>query len=176
MTDDTIADGFGNVWNKCLRADCSLQVVRPGKVQCDTYKVDGKSGPEWVDPCLWNISGTTDEREGSMTAPPDSYRTDRNANLPHQKTALESAQESRPAAVVELSQNPCPGGADTRQVGDVQTVNETARQIEEQQDEIERLRTDRDRWRSVADSFADAGTHPTAHAIAFEEYEAARRA
>lgn len=32
---EVIEDGFGNGWNKCLRRDCSLQIVRPGKVQCD---------------------------------------------------------------------------------------------------------------------------------------------
>lgn len=30
----TLDDGFGNVWAKCDRADCQLQIVRPGKVQC----------------------------------------------------------------------------------------------------------------------------------------------
>lgn len=29
-------DGFGNVWEKCDRDDCGLQIVRPGKAQCDT--------------------------------------------------------------------------------------------------------------------------------------------
>lgn len=28
-------DGFGNVWEKCERDDCCLEIVRPGKVQCD---------------------------------------------------------------------------------------------------------------------------------------------
>lgn len=32
---EVVEDGFGNGWNKCLRLDCSLQIVRPGKVQCD---------------------------------------------------------------------------------------------------------------------------------------------
>jgi DNA repair exonuclease SbcCD ATPase subunit len=27
-------DGFGNMWYMCKRADCGLEVVRPGKVQC----------------------------------------------------------------------------------------------------------------------------------------------
>lgn len=27
-------DGVGNTWAKCQRADCGLQIVRPGKVQC----------------------------------------------------------------------------------------------------------------------------------------------
>lgn len=30
----TIDDDFGSVWRLCERADCDLQVVRPGKVQC----------------------------------------------------------------------------------------------------------------------------------------------
>lgn len=32
---EVINDGFGNAWVKCLRADCSLHIVRPGKVQCE---------------------------------------------------------------------------------------------------------------------------------------------
>lgn len=27
-------DGFGTRWHKCDRADCGLQIVRPGKAQC----------------------------------------------------------------------------------------------------------------------------------------------
>ena len=30
-----VEDGFGNGWSKCLRRDCDLQVVRPGKAQCN---------------------------------------------------------------------------------------------------------------------------------------------
>jgi hypothetical protein len=33
-------DGFGNVWEKCDRDDCGLQIVRPGKAQCDTCNDD----------------------------------------------------------------------------------------------------------------------------------------
>ncbi len=35
MTDDwgTVEDGMGGVWSKC-GPDCTLEVVRPGKVQC----------------------------------------------------------------------------------------------------------------------------------------------
>lgn len=29
-----ISDGFGNSWRKCA-AGCHLEIVRPGKVQCD---------------------------------------------------------------------------------------------------------------------------------------------
>lgn len=29
----TVSDGFGGIWAKC-GADCTLEVVRPGKVQC----------------------------------------------------------------------------------------------------------------------------------------------
>jgi hypothetical protein len=32
---EVITDGFGSEWEKCLRRDCDLQVVRPGKVQCN---------------------------------------------------------------------------------------------------------------------------------------------
>lgn len=30
-----IEDGFGNYWELCDREDCGLQIVRPGKVQCE---------------------------------------------------------------------------------------------------------------------------------------------
>lgn len=30
-----VDDGFGNQWRKCSRPDCSLAVVRPGKVDCN---------------------------------------------------------------------------------------------------------------------------------------------
>ena len=30
-----VDDGFGNTYQKCDRPNCSLEVVRPGKVQCD---------------------------------------------------------------------------------------------------------------------------------------------
>lgn len=30
-----ISDDYGNDWSKCDREDCSLQIVRPGKVQCN---------------------------------------------------------------------------------------------------------------------------------------------
>ena len=29
-----VDDGFGNIWERCMRPDCDLDVVRPGKVQC----------------------------------------------------------------------------------------------------------------------------------------------
>lgn len=51
---DDIEDGFGGAWSKCLLGDeCSLQVVRPGKVQCNAYRVEGEFGTELVDPCVW---------------------------------------------------------------------------------------------------------------------------
>jgi hypothetical protein len=28
-------DGFGNVWFKCSDRECGLEIVRPGKVQCE---------------------------------------------------------------------------------------------------------------------------------------------
>ena len=52
-----VDDGFGSLWEKCDRLDCSLQVVRPGSVQCDEEMVDGPNGAEWVSPCLWGDSG-----------------------------------------------------------------------------------------------------------------------
>lgn len=30
----TVEDGFGSVWQRC-KEDCRLEVVRPGKVQCE---------------------------------------------------------------------------------------------------------------------------------------------
>lgn len=30
-----IDDGFGSWWKLCEKEDCGLQVVRPGKVQCN---------------------------------------------------------------------------------------------------------------------------------------------
>jgi hypothetical protein len=57
VDDDIVDDGYGNRWQKCLLGSkCSLQIVRPGKVQCDSYQVDGEFGPEWVDPCVWEAS------------------------------------------------------------------------------------------------------------------------
>lgn len=45
MTDEkTIEDGFGGCWVKCDHPDCDLQVVRPGKVQCNP--VDCMAGRE----------------------------------------------------------------------------------------------------------------------------------
>lgn len=51
--DRVVDDGFGNLWGMCDRPDCSLQVVRPGSVQCDDYMVEGPNGVEWVSPCVW---------------------------------------------------------------------------------------------------------------------------
>lgn len=28
-------DGFGNVWEQCAYEPCGLEIVRPGKVQCE---------------------------------------------------------------------------------------------------------------------------------------------
>ena len=28
-------DGFGNVWTKCHEPECGLEIVRPGKAQCE---------------------------------------------------------------------------------------------------------------------------------------------
>ncbi len=39
---ETLDDGFGMQVDKCGRADCDLQIVRPGKIQCgrcDTAKL-----------------------------------------------------------------------------------------------------------------------------------------
>jgi hypothetical protein len=33
--DRLLDDGFGNVWEKCDHEDCALEIVRPGKVQCE---------------------------------------------------------------------------------------------------------------------------------------------
>ena len=37
-------------------------------------------------------------------------------------------------------------------------------------EEIERLRADRNRWRELANDFADAGTHDTAHSLVMDDY------
>jgi hypothetical protein len=39
--------------------------------------------------------------------------------------------------------------------------------------QISELQAERDRWRSIADGFADAGTRSTAYDIALEDYEEA---
>ena len=41
--------------------------------------------------------------------------------------------------------------------------------------EIERLRVERDRWRKIADDFAEAGSKRSAHRIVADDYEEARR-
>ena len=51
--DEVVEDGFGSRWQKCLLSDCSLQVVRPGKVQCDDERVLTEFGWEWIPPCIW---------------------------------------------------------------------------------------------------------------------------
>jgi len=34
--DSLLDDGFGNVWHKCEPYDqCAMEIVRPGKVQCE---------------------------------------------------------------------------------------------------------------------------------------------
>lgn len=42
-----IQDGFGASWPKCLRENCGLQIVRPGKVQCWCDSVGGPAYEEW---------------------------------------------------------------------------------------------------------------------------------
>jgi hypothetical protein len=34
-----ITDGFGNWWNLC-NGECGLEIVRPGKVQCEKCRYD----------------------------------------------------------------------------------------------------------------------------------------
>jgi hypothetical protein len=40
----TVADDFGNVWPKCSD-ECRLQVVRPGKAQCDCSESSSSTAP-----------------------------------------------------------------------------------------------------------------------------------
>lgn len=55
---ELLEDGHGNAWERCDSDDCSLQIVRPGKVQCDDYQVMGEYGfMEWVQPCVWKDAG-----------------------------------------------------------------------------------------------------------------------
>ena len=35
MTVRVLDDGFGNTWTTCEHDDCGLEIVRPGKVQCE---------------------------------------------------------------------------------------------------------------------------------------------
>lgn len=39
-------DGFGNVWAKCKPA-CRMQIVRPGKVQCDCDGLEDSVAVAW---------------------------------------------------------------------------------------------------------------------------------
>lgn len=41
--------------------------------------------------------------------------------------------------------------------------------------EIERLRAERDRWRKIADDFAEAGSNFVSHSEVADDYEEARR-
>lgn len=53
MSYNTIDDGFGNCWTKCRRPGCQLEIVRPGKVQCDPCD-SGEQDP------IYEIPGQTD--------------------------------------------------------------------------------------------------------------------
>ena len=45
-----VADGYGNEWPKCSRPYCALEVVRPGKVQCDCEHAGNEEFPAPADP------------------------------------------------------------------------------------------------------------------------------
>ena len=57
MGRELIEDGFGSCWEKCDSPTCSLQVVRPGKAQCNYEQVEGEFGPQWVEPCVYDTIG-----------------------------------------------------------------------------------------------------------------------
>lgn len=50
---------------------------------------------------------------------------------------------------------------------------ESERVMDDQAAEIERLRADRDRWRKIADDFAEAGSNRAAHSEVADDYEKA---
>jgi len=39
----TVGDGFGTFWARC-KVDCKMEVVRPGKVQCECEREGAKTG------------------------------------------------------------------------------------------------------------------------------------
>lgn len=56
MAERLIDDGFGGYLIKCLRPDCSLQIVRPGSSQCNSQLEINEDGEEvWIDPCVWEM-------------------------------------------------------------------------------------------------------------------------
>lgn len=36
-------DGFGNTWTTCEMDDCGLEIVRPGKVQCERCQFEDET-------------------------------------------------------------------------------------------------------------------------------------
>lgn len=40
-----VDDGFGNKWSRCKK-DCALEIVRPGKVQCECDNLCDRCGEE----------------------------------------------------------------------------------------------------------------------------------
>lgn len=58
-----IDDGFGSVWPRC-KPDCQLEIVRPGKVQCECddegSPEDDEAGmPAFADTCCGKCPGDT---------------------------------------------------------------------------------------------------------------------
>lgn len=41
---EILDDGFGNSWRKCNKKNCALEIVRPGKVQCEICEYEIKEG------------------------------------------------------------------------------------------------------------------------------------
>lgn len=68
MSERILDDGFGNVWEKCDHDDCVLEIVRPGKVQCERCQysdecalaIEKERGDNNVEIRL-NRNGTLDE-------------------------------------------------------------------------------------------------------------------
>jgi hypothetical protein len=56
-----IGDGYGNFWDRCLNIDCSLEIVRPGKAQCDAIET---SDGDWIMPCVWDKILTSKDYHG----------------------------------------------------------------------------------------------------------------
>lgn len=42
----TLDDGFGNVWELCDDLKCALEIVRPGKVQCERCQYENEGLPQ----------------------------------------------------------------------------------------------------------------------------------
>lgn len=131
---EMIEDGHGNGWEKCLRADCSLQVVRPGKAQCDDERVLTEFGWEWKPPCVWSKSAVVEDIV---------IRLRKHGRLVAGRTKWDAADEiERLRARVEFVEL-----AKTQATG----VYDAA--YRKRLAEIEQLRSERDAWQAAATAY-----------------------